>query len=269
MLEGLRTRLAVRTRLRKVLGLPPARPAERPPAPPPEISGGVGHGDFWAIGETTAKLIREWGGHRYSDRILDIGCGAGRVAWPLSLRVGSRGSYLGFDVVPQYVDWCRNELRLDPERFTFEHHVVRSSAYNSEAQTAPEGFHFPWPEKSFDLAIATSLFTHLLPEATEHYLSETRRVLKRKGRIFASFFLVDAGSIGPIESRVTYPVFTERTDWGWLQDPAVPEEGVAFRREWLEETLVRTGFRDARIYEGSWRGPKARYYQDLIVARTR
>lgn len=266
MLEGLRTKIAIRTRLRRVLGLPPARP-ERPPAPPPEISGGVGHGDFWSVGDRTAELVREWAGHRYSDRILDIGCGAGRVAWPLSLNVGSRGSYLGFDVVPQYVDWCRNELRLDPARFAFEHHVVHSTSYNTEAETAPENFRFPWPEASFDLVIATSLFTHLLPAATEHYLAEARRMLKPKGRLFASFFLVDKGSIGPIERQVTYPVFTEKTEWGWLQDPKVPEDGVAFDRAWLLGKLDRLGYTRVNVHEGTWRGPQARYYQDVLVAR--
>src|SRR6185436_1917816 len=198
MLEWLRSKVRLRTRLRKILGLPPRPPLHRPEPPPPDISGGVGLGDFWAVGESTVALLREWGGHRYSDKILDIGCGAGRVAWPLSLRVGSRGRYLGFDVVERYVAWCRNSLHLDRERFAFEHHPIRSTMYNTTAETAPEGFFFPWFEKSFDLAIATSLFTHLLPAATEHYLAETHRVLKRKGRLFASFFLVDAGSIGPI-----------------------------------------------------------------------
>ena len=119
------------------------------------------------------------------------------------------------------------------------------------------------------LAIATSLFTHLLPEATEHYLRETHRVLKRKGRLFASFFLVDAESIGPIERGATFPVFTARQEWGWLEKPEVPEDGVAFRREWLEAALARAGFTQVEIHEGSWRGnPKAPYYQDVVVART-
>jgi SAM-dependent methyltransferase len=246
-----------------------APPPIRPQAPPPEISGGVGPGDYWAVGETTAELVRELAHLRRSDRILDIGCGAGRIAWPLSLRLGRRGRYVGFDIVRPYVEWCRDHLHLDPERFSFEHYPLQSSAYSAAGQTMPESFRFPWREQSFDLAIATSLFTHLLPAATEHYLAETRRVLQRKGRIFTSFFLVDGGSIGAIESAVTYPVFTKRTDWGWLQDPAIPEDGVAFNRGWLEERLARSGFQDVRIHEGSWRGPSTRYYQDLVIARAR
>lgn len=255
--------------LRRVLGHPPPPPLVRPPEPPPEISGGVGPGDYWAIGETTAELVRELAHLRRSDQVLDIGCGAGRVAWPLSLHLGPKGRYVGFDIVLPYVEWCRYALGLDPARFSFEHYPLQSSAYSSAGEMMPESFRFPWEEKSFDLAIATSLFTHLLPEATEHYLAEARRVLRRKGHLFTSFFLVDGGSSGPIESGVTYPVFTQRTDWGWLHNPAVPEDGVAFNRGWLEERLARSGFKDVQIHEGSWRGPSARYYQDLVIARAR
>jgi SAM-dependent methyltransferase len=267
MLEGLRNQVQVRTRLRRFLGLPQYPPPPRPEAPPPEISGGVGPGDFWAVGDRTVELLGELARLRSSDRVLDIGCGAGRVAWPLSLRLGPRGTYVGFDVVLPYVEWCRQSLNLDPARFSFEHHSLHSSAYNLSEKATPENFVFPWKERSFALAIATSLFTHLLPAATEHYLSEIHRVLKRKGRIFASFFLVDPGSIGAIESGITYPVFTERTEWGWLQDPKIPEDGVAFDRKWLLERLEGSGFTDVKVIEGTWRGPKARYYQDLVVAR--
>ena len=94
-------------------------------------------------------------------------------------------------------------------------------------------------------------------------------MLKPTGRIIASFFLVDEGSIGPIEKGATYPVFTERTDWGWFQDPMIPEDGVAFNRDLLLFGLETIGFKDVEIFEGSWRGIEAPFYQDLVVAGIR
>ncbi len=240
---------------------------ERPPTPPPALAGGVGPGDYWKIGEETVDLIADLAGLRRWDRVLDIGCGLGRVAWPLSLRLGAHGSYVGFDVARPYIEWCLYVLKLDPLRFKFEHVPLRSSSYNRDGAMAPEEFHFPWRDRAFDLVVATSLFTHLLPEALETYLREVRRVLGRRGRLFASFFLVDEESSRVIESRTTYPHFLARREWGWLQDEAVPEEGVAFDRRWLLERMARAGLRVETVEPGSWRGKAARYYQDVLVAR--
>jgi len=244
-------------------------PIERPPTPPLALAGGVGPGDYWKIGEDTVDLIADLAGLRRWDRVLDIGCGLGRVAWPLSHRLGRYGKYVGFDVALPYIEWCLYVLKLDPLRFKFEHIPVRSSSYNPGGAMAPQDFRFPWNERSFDLVVATSLFTHLLPEALETYLREVRRVLARRGRLFASFFLVDEESSKVIETRTTYPHFLARREWGWLQDAAVPEEGVAFDRHWLMERLAGAGLTVEDVSLGSWRGKPSRYYQDVIVARPR
>jgi len=237
-----------------------------PPSPPAEMIPGVGPGDFWKVGETTVALVSEWAGLRRSDRVLDVGCGMGRIAWPLSHHLGRRGRYVGFDVVLKYVAWCQEQLGLDPDRFFFCYYPLHSTAYSEGGAVAPEHFEFPWEPGLFTLAIATSLFTHLMPEAAEHYLTQIRRVLKGGGRVFASFFLVDPDSQAVIEAGSTYPTFTERHDWGWLHDPAVPEDGVAFDREWLLSRFERAGLHVQSVHPGTWRGPTQRYYQDVIVA---
>ena len=237
-----------------------------PPSPPAHMMPGVGPGDFWKIGETTVELVSEWAGLRRSDRVLDVGCGMGRIAWPLSHHLGRRGRYVGFDVVLKYVAWCQEQLGLDPQRFFFCYYPLHSTAYSESGEIAPEHFEFPWEPGLFTLAIATSLFTHLLPEATGHYLQQMRRVLKPGGRVFASFFLVDEGSRGVVEAGTTYPRFTERHDWGWLHNPAVPEDGVAFEKDWLLPLFEKSGLRVRSVHPGSWRGPSAPYYQDVIVA---
>src|SRR5512141_2198210 len=93
------------------------RDPRRPPRPPDALLSGVGSGDYYAIGELGLSLLEELVGVRKSDRILDVGCGLGRLAWPLSAKLGDRGSYDGFDTAKAYVEWCSGNIGLDPGRF--------------------------------------------------------------------------------------------------------------------------------------------------------
>src|SRR5215204_2814973 len=61
----------------------PRRRSE-PPLPPENLLAGVGPGEYWRIGRETVSLVDELVTVRPEDRILDVGCGLGRVAWPLA-----------------------------------------------------------------------------------------------------------------------------------------------------------------------------------------
>jgi SAM-dependent methyltransferase len=211
-------------------------------------------------------LIDRFVGVRHDDLVLDMGSGLGRIAWPLSRKLGRRARYVGLDAQRAYVDWCRDHLDLPTGRFSFVHADLRSSDTNPAGVIAPESFHFPWPEASFTLTIAVSLFTHLLPVATAHYLREIARTLRPGGRFFGSFFLVDEVGLGAILSRDTYPVFTSPIDHGWLHDPVAPEDAVAHDPSWLRTQFHDAGLRVVATHTGSWKSQTGLYYQDLVVA---
>lgn len=245
------------------------RQERKPPEPPESLLLGVGAGDYLETGRLTLSLLERLAGLRTSDRVLDVGCGLGRVAWPLSTRLGRQGSYTGFDVVKVYSDWCAESLDLDPERFRFLHVDVRTSLYNPDGSILAEDFAFPWPDGSFDLAIATSIFTHLLPRATENYLREIERTLSRRGRLFASFYMLDELGRRAAESGATHPAFLAPMEHGLLHDAAVPEAGVAYDAGWLLATVSSAGFEVASVQPGTWKGREGPYYQDLVVATRR
>ena len=227
----------------------------------------MGPGDYHETGRHTVGLVARKAGVRARDRVLDVGCGLGRMALPLSDKIGRRGSYVGFDVVRAYTDWCRDHLGLDPRRFTFHHADIRTSFYNPDGKIEPEGFAFPWPDKSFDLAIATSLFTHLMPDAAAHYLAEIARVLAPGGRVFASFFLLDTLGREAAATGATYPTFSAPMEHGLLHDPAVPESAVAYDPEWVRGRLTAAGLKVVGVHAGKWKNPSGGLdYQDVVVA---
>lgn len=240
--------------------------ARRPPLPPESLLAGVGAGDYWDQGERLVSRLQQLARLRASDRVLDVGCGLGRLAWPLSQTLGRSGSYDGLDVVKAYTDWCVGNLALDPAWFRFHHADIRTSFYNPGGTIEAKDYRFPWPDDSFTLAIATSLFTHVLPEAMTQYVREIARTLRKDGRLFASFFLLDASGKAAAATGWTNPKFGFPMEHGLMEDPAVPESAVALQTEWVYEALADSGMTVSAAYPGLWKGKPGLEYQDLIVA---
>ena len=236
------------------------------PLPPEHLLAGVGFGDFEEIGRETAELIARFSDLRPGDRVLDIGYGLGRITRYLADMLPN-GTYDGIDTVPEYHQWCSTGMGLDPERFRFRLADIYSSHYNPTGTLRAETLTFPWPDQTFTLVIATSLFTHLSAAATENYLREVFRVLKPGGRFFASFFVLDGYARRNINFGETVPRFAYEFEHGLIESPDNPELAVAFDSEWLLHAFQSTGFEITAFHRGKWRRQKGPSYQDLVVAR--
>jgi len=119
-------------------------------------------------------------------RVLDIGCGCGKVARHLAIdpRVAR---YIGFDPIPTCIAWNARYIRpLAGGEFDFLCVDLHSAEYNPHGRIAASEFTFPAGDGSIDLAVASSVFTHLLERDAAHYLDETARVLAPGGRIILS-----------------------------------------------------------------------------------
>lgn len=233
---------------------------------PEHLLHGVGTGDFWTVGEHTVSLLQKFAALRPKERVLDIGSGLGRVAFPLSRVLDAESTYDGFDTLALYVDLCRKNLGLDPRRFRFHHFDLYSSLYNPNGSIRSESFRFPWAEGTFSLAIATSLFTHLTDDACAHYLREVYRTLAPAGRLYATFFVLDEHSLGLMQERPTHPDFKVRFAHGLYEDGENPEAAVAFDIAWLHQTFLDAGFRIDQYQPGHWRRMAGAEYQDVVVA---
>jgi SAM-dependent methyltransferase len=230
--------------------------------PPRRMSGYVGRGDFRATGEEFLGHFRDLAGLRAQDRVLEMGCGIGRMARVLAPVLRPPGSYDGFDVVASGIAWCEERYRDTPAPFRFRHADLRNSAYNPSGALDAGSYRFPSDDGAFDLVIATSLFTHLLPAAAEHYLSEAARVLAPQGRLFCTWLLFSAERPAP-------PAFA-RLDSSHpavlVADPAIPEDAVAYDQAWLTERLGAGGLSLHALAHGTWSARDGRSLQDIVVA---
>jgi SAM-dependent methyltransferase len=234
-----------------------------------------GPGDFRAVGDHFLAHFRELGGLRRSDRVLDVGCGSGRMAAPLTAFLDpSQGSYEGFDVTEPGVSWCQSAYREHPN-FRFQLARIRSDFYQVIEGVPAEEYVFPYQDHEFDFVFLTSVFTHLLPLAVEHYLDEIARVLKANGTCFATFFLMDERALEA--SRYTPDAL--KFQWlglsqpVWATDLGHPEAVTAYGIDYVLQLYARRGFQTPAVFGGRWPVvyrvlmPEAKSYQDIVVAR--
>ncbi len=88
----------------------------------------IGAGDFEQIGKDFRKHFIELGDLQPDDRVLDVGCGIGRMAIPLTSYLSKEGEYWGFDIVKKGIEWCQK--RISPKYANF--HFLHSDIYNKE-----------------------------------------------------------------------------------------------------------------------------------------
>jgi SAM-dependent methyltransferase len=227
--------------------------------PPRRLSGYVGQGDFRATGEEFLRHFHELGGLGPEDRVLEMGCGIGRMARVLVPVLRPPGGYDGFDIVAAGIAWCRERYRDTAAPFRFIHADLRNAAYNPGGALAPDAYRFPYDDGAFDLAIATSLFTHLLPNAAEHYLAEAARVLAPGGRLFSTWLLFSGQRPAPASFGTWEPEVR-------VADPAVPEDAVAYDERWVTARLAAHGLSLRTLAHGTWSGREGRSFQDIVVA---
>lgn len=234
---------------------------------PPRRLDFVGHSDFVATGDEFLSHFVSLAGLQPDEAVLDVGCGIGRMARPLTGYLSTAGSYDGFDVNRDGIGWCRRRYRAFPT-FRFQVADLYNRRYNPHGAHAAVDYPFPYPDGRFDLAILTSVLTHLLEAETDHYLAEVARVLKPGGRVLATFFLLDDASRAAIAGGRSGLAFLDADAHVAVVSEDVPEEAVAFDEEWVREHLSQHGLQIREpVLRGTWSGQEDGVsFQDIVVA---
>jgi SAM-dependent methyltransferase len=235
-------------------------------APPPENLALVGGGLINGF-EFLAHFV-ERAGLRPDERVLDVGCGVGRMALPLTLHLSERGSYDGFDIVRSGIGWAQQAIEQRFPNFRFRHVDVHNGMYNPGGTLAPDAFRFPYDPASFDFVFLTSVFTHMRGPEVRHYLDEVRRVLRPGGRVLATFFLLDAEARELIAAGRSSQDPRHPAGEGFATDPQVPERVIAFETEHVLRWVTERGLEVGSVLAGSWCGrPRYVSYQDMLILR--
>jgi SAM-dependent methyltransferase len=129
-------------------------------------------------------------------RLLEIGCGPGRLPIGILAEVGEIERYDGIDIDSRAIQWCRTYITAAHPAFVFHHVDARHQRYNPDGAPMDEGFRLPFPDRDFDLVYLHSVFANMEPNDIKFYAKEFHRVLKPGGAVFLTAFVEE--SVPPV-----------------------------------------------------------------------
>jgi len=235
--------------------------------PPRRLVESIG-GDFRQAGEEFFQHFVKLGGLKPDARILDVGCGCGRMAVPLTRYLSPEGGYWGFDIVEENVRWCQKNLEPKYRNFHFLVADVYNKNYRPKGRYKAAEYRFPYQDSFFDLVSLTSVFTHMLTADMQNYLREISRVLKPGGRGLTTFFLLNEESRALLSQGAGKVKFPYARQDCMVSEQDFPETAVAFEESFIRQNCAA---RELEIVEplryGSWCGRKQWLsFQDIVVA---
>ncbi len=231
----------------------------------------LNHGgdEFLRGGARFAETFELFGGLKGEDRVLDIGCGAGRMAIGIGHRYGWTNALTGFDIIKVDVDVCREGITSQHPNFQFHHVDAWNGHYNSKGVVRPHEVLFPAADASIDFAFATSVFTHMFRREVAHYLAECLRVLAPGGALLTTWFiLTDEALESARAGKSRFNFLHEQPDGTFIEHVARPEDVVGYRKS--DVLALLSDFTDVTFHQGAWSGTapqKGRHSQDVMVAR--
>jgi SAM-dependent methyltransferase len=240
-----------------------------------ELTGG-GPDTFEEISDTHIRNIMAACGLRSGLCIIEIGCGIGRDAIPLTDVLGPQGRYIGVDVISDSIRWCTDNITARHPNFTFVHQDIRDALHNPDGTIDLSAVRLPAATGCADLVLLQSVFTHMLADGVAHYLHEIARVLQAAGLVYATAFVVDHKTLESARQ-------TNLTEWNlrfehelgdgvYVNDPDSPTGAVAYRADTLTALADEAGLELVEpIRYGGWSGahPGATEGQDILVLRRR
>jgi SAM-dependent methyltransferase len=208
-----------------------------PPLPLPPAAmrwGGPRYRDdavFLSSAAGGARLLERECGVSAASRVLDIGCGQGRLLHGLLAHFGAIGRYVGLDVHAPSIRWLKENVEPVAPYARFHRVAVRNERYNPQGAGSLD----LELDERFDCVTLLSVFSHMRLDDIAGYLAFIERHLDADGRVQLTAFVEDG-----VEPETENPA-------NYYRDWTGPLHCVRLNRQGFEALAWRSGLQVARF----------------------
>lgn len=239
---------------------------------------GGGPDSFEKISDWHIAQVQRYIGIQNTDHVLEVGCGIGRDAIPLT-ELLTKGKYIGTDAIAPSIQWCTDNITKKHPNFFFVHHDIYDTLHNPKGKLNALDIKLPAEDESIDLILLQSVFTHMFTDEIVHYFQEFNRILKQKGRIWATLFIVNPELLKAISTNKQSDgphtgwnlSFKLQKDTGcFINKETEPRQSVAYEESILWQMIEKGGLSLAQpVLWGNWSGTRddPKSGQDAIILK--
>ena len=204
-----------------------------------------------------------------TSRVLDMGCGCGLLELELE-RVLTRGECCGFDIHRPSIDWASKAIGSRSPHFRFIHADIYNEAYWPSGRLDAGTFLAQFQAAAFEIIVAKSLFTHMLPDELQFYLDAVAANLTADGKAMLTFFLLNEDQRRHEASgRNEIPFLPpDGESVHRIRYQNAPTAAVAYQEKPLVARLASAGLQVVETRYGSWSGREGGLsFQDILIVR--
>jgi SAM-dependent methyltransferase len=202
-------------------------------------------------------------------KVWDVSCGYGNVEIALENR-SWRGHLIGTDIFKPCITWAQNNITRRNPGFTFYHADIYNVDYWPKGKQTSEEWLAAFDERDFDLVMAKSLFTHMLPQEFELYLKNISSRLKSGGKAVFTFFLLnDQQRQLHKGNKCSMDFLSMDGDQRFrVQKLSAPTAAVGYEESYLRERFLANAIHIETIHYGAWSGVENPLSgQDVVILK--
>jgi SAM-dependent methyltransferase len=243
-----------------------------------EMNDWVGGADPEAVGEACSAILNHYLTINANSRVLDFGCGVGRVMLSVLKHKPEVGYLTGFDIMPQVIRFCDEHIASTFPRTKFE--LIQGNNDHYDQFIASAGASTPKSHalllrdyaSAFTDVYAFSVFTHVEMADFLSLLRLLSNLLAPGGTLLFTAFLLTPYSRHSIQQGTTmFPLSGATTEdqGNVLIGNASDRLGfIAFDLRLVQQMVFEAGLIITHMEHGSWADAQfSASLQDVIVCR--
>ncbi len=221
----------------------------------------VGGSDPETVGNASANVMRRLLPLNGNSKVLDFGCGIGRVLAALKKDGPDPKNIVGMDIMPPVIDFCNQHLKPNLTNTTFELVNDKNDHYDHFIETnagkTREALSSQYQDYFTD-GCAFSVFTHVTKQDFAGLLKFISSMMVPGGRFLMTCFELNEFSRYMIEHQQTIFPLANKAWWEGGQilvgDANDPLAFIAFDRSLVEKLVWDAGLAISKVEYGCWMG---------------